>query len=129
MLPTPKSPILDRSITISKETKHTERVEISSCRCLTTTWRSKTWNGTTTFKPSPIHVPAETCFRSQNKISTSAKTSLDALAVPSTSLLFTTSKISFPIHPRRRISSPPINSPSLSLDKPNRKFTPATIAR
>ncbi|CBI32521.3 unnamed protein product, partial [Vitis vinifera] len=78
-----------------------------SKRCRTTMWRSKTWSGTRSFKPSPTHARAETSFRLPRMSSEWAKRSLVALAVLSSSPSSTTWKTSLAVRIpiRRRVSS------------------------
>lgn len=81
-------------------------------------WRSKTWSGTRSFKPSPTHVRAETSFRLPRMSSEWAKRSLVALAVLSSSPSSTTWKTSLAVRiPRRRRVSSLRNSSRLLLPK------------
>ena len=89
-----------------------------SKRCRTTMWRSKTWSGTRSFKPSPTHARAETSFRLPRMSSEWAKRSLVALAVLSSSPSSTTWKTSLAVRiPRRRRVSSLRNSSRLLLPK------------
>lgn len=92
------------------------RHQTKPVRCRTTTWRSRTWSGTRSCRPTPTLVPAATSFRSPRTISASARTSLAALAVRFTLPSSTISRTSPPPMIPTTIPRIPLAAPSPSLD-------------
>uniref|UniRef100_A0A804ILH4 Uncharacterized protein n=1 Tax=Musa acuminata subsp. malaccensis TaxID=214687 RepID=A0A804ILH4_MUSAM len=77
-------------------------------------WRSRTWSGARSCRPSPTPAPAATCFRSPRRTSASARRSPGALAAPYSSPSSTTPRTSPPTHPTPTTRRPP-SSPRLLL--------------
>ncbi|KAK4747789.1 hypothetical protein SAY87_014375 [Trapa incisa] len=77
-----------------KEKGRPDRSYLVGGGCRTTTWRSRTWSGTKSYRPTPTPAPAEIYSRSPRTIYVSGRRSPAVRAAHSTSPSSTTSRTS-----------------------------------